>query len=135
MPPIIIFFFNDSAATEIAWETTDLSDEEFRHHSILVALAGPVAEMIHTGDPFHPALVAEWSQDWRLAWQAAAAKFPDHRRRLNHLEQTSLRLYRRLSQDDHWSAIATLVDHLLAHETLDEDEIAEVLGNWLDLWD
>ncbi|MCA9079144.1 MAG: hypothetical protein KDA58_01245, partial [Planctomycetaceae bacterium] len=42
--------------TEIAWDTDELTDEEFRHHSILVALAGPVAEMIHTGDPFHPAL-------------------------------------------------------------------------------
>ncbi len=119
---------------EIAWSEADFSDEALNERTILVALAGPVAEMIHTGDPFHPAMVAEWAQDWRVAWRAAATRFPDQRRRMDYLERTSIDLYHRLSNDEQWSAIAVLVDHLLAHDTLDEEQILEIVGDWLSLW-
>ncbi|MBL4885414.1 MAG: hypothetical protein JKY95_12875, partial [Planctomycetaceae bacterium] len=53
--------------TRICWPVDDFSDKELQEKMILVALAGPVAEMIHTGDPYHPALVKEWSSDWAQA--------------------------------------------------------------------
>ena len=83
-----------------------------------VALAGPVAEMIHTGDPFHPGFVAEWAADWQAAWASAALLAADEVKRIRYLEQVSLQLHRQLSRDDHWAALAALVDHLLAHGRL-----------------
>jgi ATP-dependent Zn protease len=118
--------------TQIAWPKKRLSEKELREKVILVALAGPVAEMIYTGDPYHPGLVAEWSADWQVAWAAAELLFPTEPARMDYLEQTSIRLYHLLNQNRHWEAIAMLVDHLLAHETLDAEMIDEIADEWQD---
>jgi hypothetical protein len=121
---------NRHGDTKIAWPKKRFSERELREKVILVALAGPVAEMIHTGDPYHPGLVVEWSADWHVAWAAAELQFPTEPARMEYLEQTSIRLYHQLSQNRHWEAIAMLVDHLLAHETLDEEMIDEIAEAW-----
>ena len=43
--------------TQIFWNTGGLSEREYCEKRILVALAGPVAEMLYTGDAFHPGMV------------------------------------------------------------------------------
>lgn len=118
------------ADVQIIWPTHRFSEKELREKEILVSLAGPVAEMIHSGEPYHPGTVAEWAQDWQMAWEAAAAKFPDQQKRLAWLEQTSVELYRLLDREDHWAAVAAIVDHLLAHETLEGDELEEIVRQW-----
>eukprot|EP00913_Durusdinium_trenchii_P035332 g33062.t1 len=112
---------------EIEWRQGEFTEQELRDKAVLVALAGPVAEMIHTGDPFHPAGVAEWSVDWSVAWRAASSRHADEKRRLAYLEQTTLQLYQTLGRDDYWAALAAIVDHLLAHETLEGDEVEEIV--------
>ncbi len=114
----------------IYWPTGQWSDTEWRKRAISVALAGPVAEMIHRGEPFHPAFQAEWSQDWNVAWDLAARLHSGEPQRVRFLEQVTRELYRMLSHDDHWCRLATLVDELLAHENLDEEQIREALGVW-----
>ena len=108
-----------------------LGEKEFAMIAVQVSLAGPVAEMIYSGDPYHPALIAEWAADWREAWDAAVPLHPDERQRLEYLEQVSIQLYHRLKADDLWSALASLADHLLAHETLEGEEVAEIVGEWI----
>ena len=95
------------------------------------ALAGPVAEMIHSGEPYHPGFVAEWAADWKLAWEAATSLISSERKRLAYLEQTTARLYRLLEREDHWAALAAIVDNLLAHETLEAEEVEDIVGQWL----
>lgn len=95
----------------------------------MVALSGPVAEMIHQSDPQHPAAVSEWSQDWSLAWSAAAF-IPQKQQRLDHLEQVTRELHYVMSQDHHWAAIGAIVDHLLAHETLEGETVHEIVSEW-----
>jgi len=116
--------------TQIAWPRKRLSERELQEKIILVALAGPVAEMIYSGDPYHPGLVAEWSADWRQAWSAAEGLHRDEQARMAYLEQISIQLYHLLNQDRHWEAIAMLVDNLLAHETLDAEMISEIIEDW-----
>ncbi|MDG1897643.1 MAG: hypothetical protein P8J37_22315 [Fuerstiella sp.] len=117
--------------TTVRWETSKFQHQELAENSILVALAGPVAEMIHRGDPFHPATVAEWSLDWQLAWRAAnfvkAAK-----ERLQLLERLTIQLHQTLSQQHHWAAIGAIVDHLLAHEVLEGETVHEIVEAWSD---
>jgi ATP-dependent Zn protease len=113
--------------TQILWPRGRWSAREQAEKDVQVALAGPVAEMIHTGDPFHPGFVAEWSADWQAAWASAALLAADEVKRLRYLEQISLQLHRQLSRDDHWAALAAIVDHLLAHETLEGEQVEEVL--------
>lgn len=116
---------------QIEWPVTEFTDRELCEKSILVALAGPVAEMIHSGDPFHPGFVAEWAGDWSAAWRLAAALYKNEKRRLTYLEHTTMQLYQALKRDDHWAALAAIVDHLLAHETLEGEQVQEIVESWL----
>lgn len=116
----------------VEWPRERFSEREFAEKSVLVALAGPVAEMIYRGEPFHPGLGAEWVVDWNLAWAAAARLIKADRERLSYLEQSTLRLYRLLGRDEHWAALAAIADHLLAHETLDGEDVEDIVREWLD---
>ena len=117
--------------TQVVWRRGRLSDYEFRERAIQVSLAGPVAEMLYTGDPYHPGLVAEWANDWQTAWDLAEPLVPDPRRRLVYLEQTTRDLYHLLNAEPNWSALASLADHLLAHETLEAEEVTDIVNEWL----
>ena len=60
---------------QIEWPPEPRTTRERLESLIRVALAGPVAEMLYSGDPFHPGMVPEWAMDWQHAWQVAAALF------------------------------------------------------------
>jgi len=65
--------------TKVVWRRAGISDKEFAKIAVQVSLAGPVAEMIYSGDPYHPGLVAEWAADRREAWGSAVATGRDCR--------------------------------------------------------
>ena len=119
-----------SGETQVLWPR-GTSNLDFATRAVKVLLAGPVAEMIYTGDPYHPGLIAEWADDWQKAWKAAEPIKRDERQRLDYLEKISIDLYHRLKQDDIWAALASLADGLLAHETLEEEDIVEIVESWL----
>jgi ATP-dependent Zn protease len=117
--------------TQVLWRRSRDGEKEYARKAVEVSLAGPVAEMIYSGDPYHPGLVAEWAADWREAWEAAMPLFADERKRLRYLEDVSIRLYHRLQDEDLWAALASLADHLLAHETLEGEQVEEIVSEWL----
>ncbi len=117
--------------TQVIWRRAGLSDKEFAKIAVQVSLAGPVAEMIYSGDPYHPGLVAEWAADWREAWNVAEQLYADERKRLEYLDNVSIQLYHRLKKDELWAALAALADNLLAHETLEREQVEEIVGDWL----
>lgn len=117
--------------TQIKWRRKGIDDREFAKMVVQVCLAGPVAEMIYTGDPYHPGLVAEWAADWHAAWEAAVPLFAVERQRLEYLENVSIQLYHRLREDDLWAALAALADGLLAHDVLEGEQVEEILEDWL----
>lgn len=119
------------ADIRMRWPTERFSDRELRTKVVLVALAGPVAESIYQGEPLHPGFVPEWSSDWQVAWDAASDLLPDPKDRLAFLEQSCRELHRLLGRDDHWAALAAVVDALLAHETLEGEQVSEILEHWL----
>lgn len=116
--------------TQVLWRSGD-SAKEFATKAVQVSLAGPVAEMIYSGDPYHPALIAEWAADWKDAWEAAISLHPDEARRMDYLERISVQLYHRLQRDEMWAALAALADHLMAHETLEGEQVEEIVSEWL----
>lgn len=116
--------------TQIRWRA-GITERKFAEISVQVSLAGPVAEMIYSGEPYHPGMVPEWAADWREAWNSAALSHPDERKRMQHLEQVSIQLYHRLNDGNYWEALASLADNLLAHETLDAEQVEEIVREWL----
>jgi ATP-dependent Zn protease len=117
--------------TQVEWDRRRFDDRELREKSVLVALAGPVAEAIHRREPYHPGFVAEWAADWEEAWQAALPLVRDEKARLLLLEQVTRKLYGLLNDDQNWAALAAIVDNLLAHERLEGDEIEGIVSTWL----
>lgn len=116
---------------QVIWRTSRMSPHAFHNKRVLVALSGPAAEMIYRGEPLHPGYIAEWAADWHEAWEAAAIIHPHEQLRLRFLEQAAAQLYQLLKRDDFWSAIAALADNLLAHETLEAEEVRDIVEIWL----
>jgi len=97
----------------------------------LVALAGLAAEMVYRQEPFHPGSVAEWSEDWGIAWDLAGLRVSDEEKRVRLLEALTVKIYQLFHRDYVWNAVAALADELLAHETIYEPEIDETVRFWL----
>ena len=87
--------------------------------------------MLYSGDPYHPGLVAEWANDWQAAWELAEPLFTAPRKRLEYLEAVTGELYRMMDAEPNWSAVAALADSLLAHETLEAEDVKEIVSDWL----
>jgi len=118
------------ADTQIEWDHAAFDTKTLHERMVLVALAGPVAEMIYRGDAYHPGFVAEWASDWRLAWSAAATLVPDEKARLAFLEQVTSEAYTRLTRNKNWAALAAIADELSAHEWLEGDIVHDVVNAW-----
>jgi hypothetical protein len=100
-------------------------------NELSVILGGPVAEMIYRSEPLHPGLVPEWSQDWKQAWAIARPQSKSDMICLRSLEQIVAQLYKTLSEDRFWSAIAAVQDLLMAHEEIEHEQIEYEVNVWL----
>jgi hypothetical protein len=98
---------------------------------VLVALAGPAAEMVFRQEPLHPGFVQEWSEDWKIAWELSNQPATNERKRVLLLEQISQELYQVFGRDDVWNSAAAIADELLAHETIYQEQIDEIIKFWI----
>lgn len=119
------------ADVRVEWPHAEFSQRQIIENSLMVAIAGPVAEMIYRGEPLHPGFVPEWSADWKAAWQCAATLVNDETKRLKLLEAIVLKLKDLLEREHHWAAVSAVADRLAAFDTLEHDEVAEEVGYWL----
>lgn len=117
-------------ATQILWDGDRFTDREIAIREIQVALAGPVAEMIYSGDQYHPELLAEWQQDWEMATERASRHLPPNTSLASYLSQITVNLIRTFERGEIWAAIAALADELEAHESLEQEDVEAVLEAW-----
>ena len=115
----------------VNWGQVDPNCSWQQQRELMTMLAGPVAEMIYRGEMLHPAHFGPWQGDWQQAWEHCAISVPDPERRTRLLETLVVHLHRRMSDDGCWGAIAAVSDELLAHEYLDEDQLAGTLSFWI----
>lgn len=120
------------ADAQILWPASPRLSKTEISKEVMVALAGPVTEMIYRGEPYHPAVISEWAADWKMAWTAAGRIVKDERQRLTFVEETTRTLYRFFRNDEIWQAIAAIVDELVAHETLEAEDVEAVYRTWMD---
>ena len=115
-----------AVAWPIGWtETRQIGCE------LMTLLAGPAAEMVYTGEPLHPATVAQWRGDWQAAQQLLATKIRDERKRIAALERTCSDLFSRLQEDRLWQAISEVADLLDSHETIEGEEVHDCVSRWI----
>lgn len=98
---------------------------------IKVSLAGPVAEMIFSGNASEISKVPEFAGDWQRATDIAAhwnSSVANKYRLLNQIEKS---IWAFLEIDDHWAAVAAAADLLLAHETVEHENFEEIVNFWI----
>jgi len=115
----------------INWGKVDPNSDWQRQREILTILAGPVAEMVYRGEPYHPAHYGPWQDDWQRAWTTCQALAPSPERRTMLLEGMMRQLNAHVRSDRCWAAIAALADELAAHEALEREQVAEILRFWI----
>lgn len=116
------------ADIRVEWPLDRFKVRELYEKQVLVALAGSVAEMPNSGDPYHPGFVTEWAADWGLAWRAAVHAVAADRDRLAFLESVTRELHRMFVTPEHRARIAVIADNLLAYETLEAGDLEDLLG-------
>ena len=117
--------------TAVEWPAMVERDAAWR--SALVALAGPVAELVFEGaELLHdPAVRSTWREDWREADSALARLHADPGAREEARRGLLVTLFRLYDSSDGYECLARIADALDAHETLDEDLFLDALG---DVW-
>ena len=114
----------------VNWGPIDPAADWQRQREVLTILAGPVAEMIYRGEKLHPATFAPWQADWQQAF-VHSQFIPNPVKRTRFLESVIVQLHHWLNDETCWAAVAAVSDELLAHENLEEEQLADILGFWI----
>ncbi|MCA9216349.1 MAG: hypothetical protein KDB27_24945 [Planctomycetales bacterium] len=116
--------------TRVVWRTSQWSERELAVREIKVSLAGPVVEMVYSGDQYEPQFLAEWQHDWAMAVERASTFLPTGNAKVTYLQTMIAELIKFIERDDTWAAVAALADELEAHESLGAEEVSEILRAW-----
>ncbi len=109
---------------------TGLDATELAMAEIHVSLAGPVVEMIYTGDRVAIASVPEWRADWDRATLNATAGSRNAASADRLLRQTVSAIFDLFDDRNRWAAVSSIADDLLAFETLEHDQVAATVAFW-----
>ncbi|MDF1751364.1 MAG: hypothetical protein P1U89_01180 [Verrucomicrobiales bacterium] len=123
-------FPDRSGEIRVVWPEGNCSERELGVKEIKVALAGPIVEMIYDGTKFAPEFIEEWHYDWKLAVDRAREFLPKNKPVALHLAHFANELLAFFERDDVWAAVAALADELEAHESLEPEDIDDVLRAW-----
>ncbi|MFT5303049.1 MAG: ATP-dependent Zn protease [Mariniblastus sp.] len=98
---------------------------------ICVSLAGPVAEMLYVDEIRLISDVPEWAADWFRASQIAVDELATLGLAERLLVDCQNRIERLFDQQNAWAAVGAVADELLAHETLEREQVDDVVSFWL----
>lgn len=110
--------------TAIAWD----AGPGLARCSALVALAGPVAELLYREAEPAPAELRAWRGDWAEAEARCAELEADPSARPGLLHTLIGELVATLEDPGHWERMARVADGLHAHGTLDESLFGDALS-------
>ena len=96
-----------------------------------LAISGGGATVTFTLDPFSLRITGKDGASLLETATAGIGLVMDERRRLAFLEDVTRQVYQLCDQAEAWAAIAALADELLAHETLEREQVLEVLSVWM----
>jgi ATP-dependent Zn protease len=114
----------------IAWNTRSLTQRDFVQRAVLVALAGPVAEMIYLNEDADLDETPEWQVDWEMAWQLSRELLGSDAKTQQFLVQALDELKQRFDRENEWAAIAAIADELLAHDWIEHETVQEIVEYW-----
>lgn len=98
---------------------------------IKVSLAGPIVEMIYSGEVEPIEVVAEFAGDWLRAVTLASQRKSTPQAALGLIRQAESSVQQFFEREHPWAAVSAVADELLAHETLEHEVVEEIVAFWL----
>ena len=111
----------------VQWPRAAARDIEIAE--LKVSLAGPIAELTYDGARDLIANCDEFAADWQQAMLSASRLKPE-RSRGKFLEEMEQQVWKFFEDENVWAATCDVADQLLAHETIEHDQVADVWGFW-----
>ncbi|MDA1265753.1 MAG: hypothetical protein O2816_11795 [Planctomycetota bacterium] len=112
----------------VAWPVADRVEDARRQ--VLVALAGPIAELVHRGEALQDdaSVLQAWRQDWQRTAEHLARLSCEPAERIALRDQMVTRLFATFEDPLGYERLARIAEALDAHGLLDADACAEALG-------
>ena len=107
-----------------------MSQLDLLKSEILVSLAGPVVEMLYTSQRQTIAHVAEWKSDWLRAIASAKSCTQTNLDASKLIEHCESELFAVFEVPKYWSAVSAVAEELLAHYTLEHEQIHDTFSFW-----
>ena len=111
----------------VQWPKAAARDIEIAE--LKVSLAGPVAELTYDGARESIANCGEFAADWQQAVLSASRLKPE-RSREKFLVEMERQVWGFFENENVWAATCDVADQLLAHETIEHDQVADVWAFW-----
>ena len=111
----------------VQWPPAAVKDVEIAE--LKVSLAGPIAELIYDGSRAAIAECGEFAADWQQAVVAASRLKPE-RGRDKFLAKMERQVWSFFEDQNVWAATCAVADQLLAHETIEHEQVADAWAFW-----
>jgi ATP-dependent Zn protease len=108
-----------------------MTERQLMEAEIRVSLAGPIAEMIYSDENRPIDAVPEWEADWVRACEAAARLSRSIAQKRKILDSMTQQIFDSFQHDNIWTAISAVADDLLAHETLEHEQVKQTVDFWI----
>lgn len=114
----------------VRWHHRGVSPRELCRRELMAVLAGPAAEMVHSGEWLSLAGNPAWAADQAAAAALATFLVPGAGDVGVIIERTLDQVSQLVERESLWAAIAEVADLLEAHGTVSGDEVRECLARW-----
>ena len=111
----------------VQWPAAAAKDIEIAE--LKVSLAGPIAELAYDGARESIAECPEFAADWQQA-VLSASRLKTEQRREKFLAEMERQVWAFFEDENVWAATCAVADLLLAHETIEHDQVAETWAFW-----
>ena len=97
-----------------------------------VSLAGPVAELLYRSEQMPVESVPEFGADWQRAVESAVRLRTTRQEQRLLISKAELWVQDFFNQTCNWAAVGAIADELLAHYTLENEQLHEAISFWID---
>jgi hypothetical protein len=114
----------------VSWPVS--SDAAIYEAELKVSLAGPVAELLYRSEDAAIESIPEFAADWQRVIESALRLKTTKREQLDLISRAESWVRAFLNQTRHWAAVSAVADELLAHHTLEHEQLQESISFWVE---
>ena len=114
----------------VSWPPS--TDAAIYEVELKVSLAGPVAELLYRSEQIPIESVPEFAADWQRVAESAVLLKATRQEQLQLISRAEFWVRDFFNQTRNWAAVGAVADELLAHYTLENEQLQEAISFWID---